>query len=122
MRRLHAAEGELVEDGTDDSAESQSAEQLVAYHEYVVLDYAGRLQIPREYLDQLGISDRAQVELTDDGILVKPAVGLDDTASQVARSSEVAESWGPQARSKDWRLRIGDASRGLRGLFGKQKK
>ena len=122
VRRLHAAEGELVEDGTDDSAESQSAEQLVAYHEYVVLDYAGRLQIPREYLDQLGISDRAQVELTDDGILVKPAVGLDDTASQVARSSEVAESWGPQARSKDWRLRIGDASRGLRGLFGKQKK
>jgi len=94
----------------------------VTYHEYVVLDNAGRLQLPREYLDGLGISDRAQVELTENGILIKPAVGLEGTAAQAARISQVAETWGPQARSKDWRIRLGDASRGLRGLIKRGNK
>ncbi|MHB0859383.1 MAG: ABC transporter ATP-binding protein, partial [Anaerolineae bacterium] len=94
----------------------------VTYHEYVVLDNAGRLQIPRQYLDELGISDRAQVELTDHGILITPALGLDDSSAQVARAAGLAEAWGPQKRSKDWRLRFGDAGRGLRGLIGRTGK
>jgi len=44
----------------------------VTYHEYVVLDSAGRLQVPREYLEQLGIGDRATLELTEEGILIRP--------------------------------------------------
>ena len=70
-----------------------------------------------ESLDELGISDRAEVELTEQGILVKPALGLATTAAQAARVSQVAEAWGPQRRSKDWKLRLHDASRGIRGLF-----
>lgn len=73
----------------------------------------------REFLDELGISDRAEVDLTEEGILIRPAVGLEDTAAQAARLSEVAESWGPQRRSRDWRLRLHDARRGLRGLLKK---
>lgn len=42
------------------------------YDEYVVLDAAGRLQVPREYLERFGISDRARLELREDGILIKP--------------------------------------------------
>lgn len=115
VRRLHAAErGEIEED------QESTVEEQVAYHEYMVLDYAGRLQIPREYLDALGITDRAQVELTDDAILIKPAVGLEDTTAQAARVSEVAEIWGPQKKSRDWKIRFGDAGKGLRGLFGKK--
>jgi ABC-type lipoprotein export system ATPase subunit len=98
-------------------AAAHRAHEEEAFHEYVVLDYAGRLQIPREYLESLGISDRAECELTDGGILVKPARGLAETSAQAARISEVAESWGPQQRSKDWKLRLGDAGRGLRGLL-----
>jgi ABC-type lipoprotein export system ATPase subunit len=119
VRRLRAAEGEgeFVEAEGDTSFQEEAAHAEEAFHDYVVLDYAGRLQIPREYLDALGISDRAQVELTEQGILVRPAVGLLDTSAQAARVSEVAESWGPQRRSKDWKLRLGDAGRGFRGLL-----
>lgn len=123
VRRVQTA---AVESSNADQEQAEQAAEApkehVTYHEYVVLDAAGRLQIPREYLDELGISDRAQVELTEEGILVKPATGLEGTAAQAARVSEVAEIFGPQARSRDWRIRIGDAGRGLRGLITRRKK
>ena len=40
--------------------------------ELAVVDAAGRLQIPREYLEQFNIRRRVQVELTDEGILIRP--------------------------------------------------
>ena len=120
VRRLHAAE--RAERGENEEGQAPAVEEQVAYHEYVVLDYAGRLQIPREHLDALGITDRAQLELTDDAILIKPAVGLADTTAQAARVSEVAEIWGPQKKSRDWKIRFGDAGKGLRGLFGKKNR
>jgi|YNPNPStandDraft_1061719.scaffolds.fasta_scaffold07071_3 putative ABC transport system ATP-binding protein len=97
-------------------------EEQVTYHEYVVVDAAGRLQIPREYLEKLGITDRAQVDLVEEGILIRPAVGLEGITSQTARVSELAEHWGPQRHTKDWRIRVGDASRGLRSLIKRDHK
>jgi putative ABC transport system ATP-binding protein len=47
----------------------------VTYHEYVVLDSAGRLQVPREYLEQFGIGGRAELEAVDDGVLIRPVAG-----------------------------------------------
>jgi putative ABC transport system ATP-binding protein len=47
----------------------------VTYHEYVVLDSAGRLQVPREYLEQFGIGGRAELEAVDDGVLIRPIAG-----------------------------------------------
>jgi len=101
---------------------AEPMEEQVTYHEYVVIDAAGRLQIPREYLEKLGITDRAQVELVEEGILIKPAVGLEGVTSQTARIAEVAEHWGPQRHAKDWRIRVGDAGRGLRGLIKRNHK
>ena len=40
--------------------------------ELAVVDAAGRLQIPREYLEQFNIRRRVQVELTVEGILIRP--------------------------------------------------
>jgi ABC-type glutathione transport system ATPase component len=40
--------------------------------ELAVVDAAGRLQIPREYLEQLNIHRRVQMELTEQGILIRP--------------------------------------------------
>lgn len=40
--------------------------------ELAVVDAAGRLQIPREYLEQYHIRRRVQVELTKAGILIRP--------------------------------------------------
>jgi len=125
VRRVRSAEEggpELPDQKFETTVEAVAAmEEHVTYHEYVVLDAAGRLQIPRYYLEKLGISDRAMVDLTEEGIIIKPAVGLESTAAQTARVSEVAEVWGPQQASKDWKLRLGDASRGLRGLLKKSK-
>jgi ABC-type lipoprotein export system ATPase subunit len=41
------------------------------YEELVVLDSAGRLQVPRDYLLQHNIKDRARLEVTADGILIR---------------------------------------------------
>ncbi len=38
---------------------------------YTVLDSAGRLQIPKEYLEELGISGRAALEIVDGKIIIK---------------------------------------------------
>jgi hypothetical protein len=120
VRRLRTTEGGDENGEEDSEAEGEAAEEPAveeAYHEYVVLDFAGRLQLPREYLDALGITDRAQADLTPEGILIRPAVGLDSSTAQAARVSEVAETWGPQKRPTDWKLRLNDATRGLRGLL-----
>jgi ABC-type lipoprotein export system ATPase subunit len=60
--------------------ESQAAErqvsppekEAVTYHEYVVLDSAGRLQVPREWLEKLNIGKRAMLDLEGNTILIQP--------------------------------------------------
>lgn len=42
------------------------------HDEFVVMDAAGRIQIPREFLEQLGMSDRVHVEMEDGRIVVRP--------------------------------------------------
>ena len=46
----------------------------VTYHEYVVLDSAGRVQVPKEILDELGISKRAQLETGENCIIIRPVI------------------------------------------------
>ncbi len=43
------------------------------FEEFTVLDSAGRLQVPQEYLEQFNIKGRARLELTSRGILILPA-------------------------------------------------
>src|SRR5687767_1430198 len=43
--------------------------------ELAVVDSAGRLQIPREYLEQFNIRRRVQMELTEAGIFIRPPEG-----------------------------------------------
>jgi putative ABC transport system ATP-binding protein len=43
------------------------------YAELVVLDKAGRIHVPHEYLDQFNIKGHAQLEITEDGILIRQA-------------------------------------------------
>ena len=56
------------------------------YEELVVLDSAGRLQIPKEYLERLHIKGRARLELVEDGILLRsaPASALEQAAKAIA--------------------------------------
>ncbi len=47
-------------------------ESVEAYDEFVVLDGAGRLQIPREYVDKLNLKGRVRVLLDGDHITIWP--------------------------------------------------
>jgi ABC-type lipoprotein export system ATPase subunit len=42
------------------------------FHELVVLDSAGRLRVPKEYLEQFGIRGRVMLDLVEEGILIRP--------------------------------------------------
>ncbi len=53
-------------------ASEQTEETDDHYAELVVLDRAGRVHVPQEYLEQFNIKGRAQLEITDDGILIRP--------------------------------------------------
>ncbi len=44
----------------------------VVHDEYVLVDAAGRLQIPREFLDRLHIRERAQLNLNESHVEVRP--------------------------------------------------
>ena len=41
------------------------------FHELVVVDRAGRLHVPQEFLQQFNIKGRAQLEVTEEGILIR---------------------------------------------------
>jgi len=63
--------------GTENSVEDGGAESEPEmeehFEELVVLDSAGRLQVPKEFLQQFAIKGRAIVDVTDDGILIRAA-------------------------------------------------
>ncbi|AEI42539.1 ABC transporter ATP-binding protein [Paenibacillus mucilaginosus] len=55
-----------------DEAEQEAAAALGGVHEeYVVLDRAGRLQIPRAYLTALGIEGKASMEFDGEKIIIR---------------------------------------------------
>jgi ABC-type lipoprotein export system ATPase subunit len=59
--------------------EAALAEQRAPlFEEYVVVDAAGRLQIPPHLRERRGIGGRVTVELADDGILIKPEKQKDE--------------------------------------------
>ena len=47
-------------------------QQQEVHDEYTVLDPAGRLQLPQDFVEQLGMKERVKLELTEDGIVIRP--------------------------------------------------
>ena len=45
--------------------------------DYLVVDRAGRLQLPQEYIDQLRLGNRARVEVEGDRLIIRPEEGED---------------------------------------------
>jgi putative ABC transport system ATP-binding protein len=58
--------------GDVEGAGDADAEEEDDFHELVVLDSAGRLRVPKEYLEQFGIRGRVMLDLVEDGILIQP--------------------------------------------------
>jgi ABC-type multidrug transport system ATPase subunit len=90
-RQVFAVNGEFESEAPDEGLGAEVGETEVTYEELVVLDAAGRLQVPRDYLEEFRIGDRARVEITDEGILIRPVAGRE---AVVAASDE--EAWDVQ--------------------------
>lgn len=57
-------------------------EQSEQFEELTVLDSVGRLQIPKDLRELLALKNRVHLEVTDDGLLVRPVANLEQTSSQ----------------------------------------
>lgn len=83
------------------AGEGEGVHEEEIFEELVVLDSAGRLQIPKEYLEEFGIKGRVRLELTEEGILIRPAPQVAHTAEAVLNemlSAPGARRGGPLGR------------------------
>jgi putative ABC transport system ATP-binding protein len=108
------ADGNGNEEGDEsDETEIAAAEENVSYHEFVVLDSAGRLQLPQEYREMLNIGDRVEVDVTEEGILVRPVEGrgMDTDVDAMAKDRlALYAGGGPEPpEKKGWLARLGRA-------------
>jgi ABC-type lipoprotein export system ATPase subunit len=92
---------QFVQNANADSSDPETGE---VFEEVVLVDSAGRLQVPREYLEQFNIQGRVHLEAREDGILIRPVTGN----GSGNRSHSVLEGRAPEAES-----------RGLRGWWNR---
>ena len=57
----------------DGLADENAVEEEEVFEELLVLDSAGRLQIPKHLLEEYGFQGRARIEVHEDGVLIRPA-------------------------------------------------
>ena len=65
-------------DRRDGSAVTDLDERTAAIQEMLVVDTAGRLQLPAELLEEANIGNRVTLERTEDGVLIKPVAGREN--------------------------------------------
>jgi hypothetical protein len=110
--------------GGEAAAEDGVREQVEEiFEELVVLDSAGRLQVPKEYLEQFGIKGRVRLELTEEGVLILPAP--ESAHAQAAGMLAAGLVPGPGARG--WRSHsafavLRTAGGSLRGLASRLRR
>ncbi len=73
--------------GVESTAQKDASE--VSYEEVFIVDSAGRLQVPHEYLEQFNIQGRVHLEPVKDGILIRPAQTLTADQSPKIRIHEL---------------------------------
>ncbi len=85
--------------------------QEAVFDEYVMVDGVGRLQIPPDIREKIGLSDRVTISMTEDGgVLVKPVAEKELRAGRDGRISLAADE-PPEPQVK-----------GLRRLLGKRQR
>lgn len=103
-------------------------EETQRFEELVVLDSAGRLQVPRDYLERFHIRRRARLEITPEGILIRPpAIEHATVPESLATPSTTAETSLPETEkmltglSQRGRQLLTFLLRRLRSLRGKRE-
>lgn len=88
VRRVADVEAALV----------QGSSSSHIYEEFVVVDGAGRLQIPPDLRAEMDIGDRVTLERADDGILIRPVAGAAPAVWSVNQVSGATEDEQPPSR------------------------
>lgn len=70
------------------------------YEEYVVVDGAGRLQIPPDLRAEMNIGDRVTVERDGNGILIRPVAGAGLAVSPIRQDSAKEDEQLPSRRTR----------------------
>jgi len=84
--------GDNTENGQDTAETGETATHEEILEELTVLDSAGRLQIPKDYLQRVNIKSRVTLEVTDDGIIIRPAGDTGHTPSAEDLGAALAAS------------------------------
>ncbi len=85
--------GEGAAAGSPDKAgQATQAEIEEILQELTVLDSAGRLQIPKDYLQKVNIKSRVTLEVTEEGILIRAAGDAGHAPSAEALGAALADS------------------------------
>lgn len=69
-RVAHIRDGRISSEMVVEATYQQVGEAVS--EEYLVVDEAGRLQLPQEYTEKLGLHGRAQIEIVDEGVVLRP--------------------------------------------------
>ncbi len=96
---------ETVRHAAVESLHDRSEDSL---KEYVLLDSAGRLQVPREYLEQFKIQGRVRIETVEDGILIRPVTSEESNQRSHAKTNEEEPERHPTERKglRGWWKRL----------------
>jgi len=82
-----------------EAALAQGAQEASAaahiYEEFVVVDGAGRLQIPPDLREELGIGNRVTLETADDAIVIRPVAGAQSLVSLDDQVSDLEDDLQP---------------------------
>jgi ABC-type lipoprotein export system ATPase subunit/bifunctional DNA-binding transcriptional regulator/antitoxin component of YhaV-PrlF toxin-antitoxin module len=73
---------------TEQRAEAQDGHAEHVFEELMMLDSAGRLQVPKEVRERYGIGDRVRMEETSDGLLLRPVAGAEAQVRRLAPPDE----------------------------------
>lgn len=85
IRQVSQLEQVMVGEHKPSEGEKSPENELVehvSFKEYVVLDTAGRLQIPKELREELGIGKRAYLEMGENSIIIRPVEGEGDESGK----------------------------------------
>ncbi len=93
---------ETVRQAATDATHPETGE---AFDEVVLLDSAGRLQVPHEYLEQFNIHGRVLLEPVEGGILIRPAQSPDADGRVDTQVEELTPEAG-QAGLRGWWQRL----------------
>jgi ABC-type lipoprotein export system ATPase subunit/bifunctional DNA-binding transcriptional regulator/antitoxin component of YhaV-PrlF toxin-antitoxin module len=82
IRKVSQLEKAMIGDHETDESDAPDEHEEVTYQEFVVLDSAGRLQIPKEVRERFGIGKRAKMEVSEDSIIIHPTADEKNSATK----------------------------------------